>query len=240
MTKPYQLIHLKTVDSTNRYLKDYALTHNPVMPVFCKTDQQTQGYGQQNRSWTSNDDSALFSLIYPVPLNTLIEGILSLKVAALLHQCLQELTQATLYLKWPNDLFNKEGKVSGILIEQVKTEDYRALIIGIGINRGNGKLMHGVSSVPDFDIDQLIGRLFEHIKPPGLVNFCKPSLLTYWKQYDFFSLNEAVQLISNNTQESGTYLGINLHGQACIQQDKTIQTISSGQTSIRKQQNFSQ
>jgi BirA family biotin operon repressor/biotin-[acetyl-CoA-carboxylase] ligase len=118
-SKPFEIIRLETVDSTSRYLKEFVTENRPIKPIFCTTKIQTSGYGQQKRSWVTNQESAIFSLAYPLEAGFELSGLLSLQFAALLHQSLNELTSDTLYLKWPNDLFNGQGKVAGMLIEQV-------------------------------------------------------------------------------------------------------------------------
>ncbi|GAB6070638.1 hypothetical protein JCM30760_17350 [Thiomicrorhabdus hydrogeniphila] len=237
MNTPYTLIQLQSVDSTNRYLKDYVSEHQPCSAVFCITEQQTAGYGQQNRKWQTNKDSAIFSWAVPLNPQDKITGLVSLQIATLLHQSLTEITKDMLQLKWPNDLYNTQGKVAGILIEQVVKKDYRALIIGIGINRNHNDLIASASSVSQFKTETLIDKLFKKTELPGLVNFSVQSLLDYWQTHDMFAINEPIELITAenaNSKLNGIYLGINQNGQALINLNGKIQTLTSGQTSIRK------
>lgn len=237
MTQSFTLIQLNSIDSTNRYLKEWVVKHRPQNTVFCVTQQQTAGYGQQNRIWQTNKDSAIFSIAYPLDPNVNLPGLVSLRIASLLHQCLTQLTGDTLYLKWPNDLYNQHGKVAGILIEQIVKKDYRALIIGIGINRNHAGLIESASSIRDFDTEALIHLLYQKIQLPGLVNFSIIDLFEYWKQHDLFSINEPIQLITaenGNSAQEGIYLGINPLGQALIKIAGKTQILTSGQSSIRK------
>lgn len=234
MHSPYEIISLDTVDSTSRYLKEYVAENRPSKPIFCTTKIQTSGYGQQKRSWITNQDSAIFSLAYPLDAGFELSGLLSLQIAALLHQSLNELTADALYLKWPNDIFNGQGKVAGILIEQVLKKDYRALIIGIGINRGHSEAIEGSSSVEPFDLDALLERFFVKIQQAGLQNYSHIKLAEYWQAHDLFQVNETVRLISPDKEEIGLYLGINPDGQALIEVGGEIKALSSGLSSIRK------
>lgn len=237
MNTGYTLIELQTVDSTNRYLKDYVSEHKPTSAVFCVTEQQTAGYGQQKRKWQTNKDSAIFSWAVPLKPQDKITGLVSLQTATLLHQSLSEITDDELLLKWPNDLYNAQGKVAGILIEQVVKKDYRALIIGIGINRNHNDLIASASSVSKFKTETLIDKLFNKTELPGLVNFSVNTLLDYWQTYDMFAVNEPIELITaenTNNKQNGIYLGINQHGQALININGKIAPLTSGQTSIRK------
>ncbi|HHS99432.1 MAG TPA: biotin--[acetyl-CoA-carboxylase] ligase [Thiomicrospira sp.] len=237
MPSSYQTIQLETIDSTSRYLKDYVKNNRPTTAVFCTTKIQTNGYGQQKRSWITNQDSAIFSLAYPLARGYQLSGLVSLHIASLLHQTLTELTSETLYLKWPNDIYNEQGKVAGMLIEQVINKDYRSFIIGVGINRYSAQstpLAEGSSAVIDFNLETFFENFFTKIQQSELQNYSYNELSHYWQNHDLFSIDEIVNLISPNLKEQGTYLGINPHGQAIVKLlDSTI-TLSSGQTSIRK------
>lgn len=235
--KNYDLIALESVDSTSRFLKDYVSENRPNKPLFCTTKNQTAGYGQQKRSWITNEKSAIFSLAYPLDKDYVLSGLVSLHIASLLHQTLTELTADTLYLKWPNDIFNDSGKVAGILIEQVIKKDYRVFIIGIGINRDASKatpLSEGSSSVKHFDLEVFFQNFFKKIQQSELQNYSQQELAHYWQLNDLFKRDETVKLISLDIEEQGIYLGVNPQGQAVIKLPDTIKTLSSGQTSIRK------
>lgn len=241
----FQTIELDSVDSTNRYLKDYCLEGRPQQAVFCFTKKQTAGYGQQQRSWLSNNDSATFSLAYPLDVKAKITGLMSLQIAVLLQQTLLEIIPSStenLYLKWPNDLFNEQGKVAGILIEQIIKKDYRCLIIGIGINRhqeNQKTLIDGASSLPMFEINKLFDCFFSKIKSTGLVGFSADDLHNHWQKNDYFKIGEDVKIVSPKIEQQAYYLGINREGQAKVQINQQTQLLTSGQTSLRKLANSS-
>lgn len=238
MNPYYTTIRLDTIDSTNRFLKDYVAEQQGLNPIVCTTKNQTAGYGQQKRSWQTNENSAIFSIAYPLNSQDKITGLVSLHIARLIHQSLTELTGDTLFLKWPNDIYNQQGKVAGILIEQVIKKEYRCLIIGVGINRNHSNLIDSASSVSNFKTEELIEHIFEKINFQGLVNFSIIELLDYWKTHDLFAIEEAIQLITAediDSSQPGIYLGINPQGKALIRLDQKIQSLTSGQTSIRKQ-----
>lgn len=238
---PYSVISLKTVDSTNRYLKDYVKQTPSNQIVFCTTEQQTAGYGQQSRAWLSNSDSVLFSFALPIQKTQIIYGSLSLNFAIILHQCLTELTQQTFYLKWPNDLYNHQGKVAGILIEQVNTKEHKTLIIGMGINRHQAPDIEQASASANFDKTTLFDLLFEKLSAPShplnsLDPKTTPDFLypNYWQQHDWFRLHSRVKINTKQTFAEGIYLGINTQGQAEVEINNTITPLSSGLESMRK------
>jgi len=242
--KNYDIIALERVDSTSRFLKDYVSENRPKTPLFCTTKNQTAGYGQQKRSWITNEKSAIFSLAYPLDKDYVLSGLVSLHIASLLHQTLTELTAETLYLKWPNDIFNDSGKVAGILIEQVIKKDYRAFIIGIGINRDSPEIMNEVdssSSIKSFEIHDLFRIFHQKFQQSKLQHYYESELSKYWQKHGLFSIGESVQVIQPNQTntdslktEQGIYRGFDSHGQAKIEVNGTLTLLASGQTSMRK------
>lgn len=235
----YDLINLETVDSTNAFLKQYIKINRVDRPLICVTQRQTAGYGQRQRAWLTNTQSCIFSIAYP-----LVQGVasitpsLSLKVAVSLRRSLTHLVPDSLWLKWPNDLYNRQGKVAGILIEVTKTPDAQScLIIGIGINRQALMLTQrqvGASALSYFDTEALLDLLMENLSSLAMAQ----NDYDYWAWHDYFSLGEAVNLISHDNaviQKQGLYQGIDHDGTAKIDTGQSeLMRLTSG-WSIRKQ-----
>ncbi len=101
------------------------------------TDYQSQGKGQRGNSWSSErGKNLLFSfLLKPTFLGVgdayLINIIAGLGVAKLVTKTLPELICT---LKWPNDVFVGDKKISGILMETAISSHFENAIVGIGIN----------------------------------------------------------------------------------------------------------
>ena len=131
-----QFFYLKEVDSTNRYLRRLLLEETLSEGSLVVTDFQQAGRGQVGNVWESEDGkNLLFSLlIYPhfLPVNRqfLISQIVSLSVKEVL-----ELYIEGVQIKWPNDIYWKDRKICGILIEHdLMGEWLSQSIIGVGIN----------------------------------------------------------------------------------------------------------
>ncbi|WP_019894093.1 biotin--[acetyl-CoA-carboxylase] ligase [Hydrogenovibrio halophilus] len=239
MTQTYDLIELETVDSTSQYLKRCLSDQSIDRPLVCMTHEQTAGYGQQNRVWHSNDQSAIFSIAYPIDRALTLSGHASLKLASLLHQSLQSQLSIPLFLKWPNDLYDAHGKVAGILIEQALSPQSRCLVIGMGINRGpdTSELLSGgyqASALPDFSTHDLIADLMAGLQPLDFSLPWQPDQQAYWQSNDWFQKGESVLWLSNGDSQPATYLGINSLGQAELEVQQCLVPLSSGVNAIRK------
>jgi len=131
-----RIIHLSETDSTNAALK--SISENEELPSgsIVYADVQTAGRGQRGSSWESEAGKNLtFSILFrplDVPANMpfVISEMTSLCVKYTLDNYIPEIS-----VKWPNDIYHKDKKISGILIENTILQGkISESIIGIGIN----------------------------------------------------------------------------------------------------------
>ncbi len=130
-----QLIINETA-STNSYLRE--LNTKEQLPEFfsVRANFQTQGRGQRGNSWVSSPkDNLLCSLIlYPTCVSANRSFYISQIVSLSLIQTLSPFS-SDFSIKWPNDIYWKNKKIAGILIEnQFLSNDVSQSIIGIGLN----------------------------------------------------------------------------------------------------------
>lgn len=130
------VIRLKELDSTNNYMKNLVREQHPEEGSLITTDFQIGGRGQMGNGWYSErGKNLLFSLlIYPVdvPANEqfIISRIASLAVKNTLDQFTDDIR-----IKWPNDIYWKDRKIAGILIENdIQGRNITNSVIGVGIN----------------------------------------------------------------------------------------------------------
>jgi BirA family biotin operon repressor/biotin-[acetyl-CoA-carboxylase] ligase len=131
-----RLIHLSETESTNRFLQTVSETEELPSGSVVLADYQTAGRGQTGNSWESEAGQNLtFSVLFrPVdaPANRpfVISEMASLCVKYTLDRYLPDVS-----VKWPNDLYCKDRKITGILIENtILRSRVSRSIIGIGIN----------------------------------------------------------------------------------------------------------
>ena len=130
----FNIITLDKVDSTNKYCKDHIEELNHFDVVFSLN--QTSGKGRNDRIWYSSLDSLTMSIV--IKDDYLIDNFssLSLLSASSVFNGLSKYLK-NLSIKWPNDIYCGDKKISGILLESISFDRIIGLVIGIGININN-------------------------------------------------------------------------------------------------------
>ncbi|MEA4978366.1 MAG: biotin--[acetyl-CoA-carboxylase] ligase [Petrimonas sp.] len=131
-----QIIRLEETESTNSYLRDLLKSQHLEEGSVVVADFQTAGRGQVGNSWYSDKgDNLLFSLlIYPTGIPANEQFIISRMVSLAIKNTLDQFAD-DIRIKWPNDIYWKEKKIAGILIENsLQGKIIENSIIGIGLN----------------------------------------------------------------------------------------------------------
>ncbi|AIT09167.1 biotin--acetyl-CoA-carboxylase ligase [Candidatus Francisella endociliophora] len=126
-----------TIGSTNDYLLEQKLSYKYHI---CYADIQTKGRGRRGGKWVSeNQDNIYSSLAFHCNCNISESKLMSVKVAlgvfVTIKEHLPEKLQQYLKIKLPNDIYFKDQKLAGILIEtkNIKQDSFD-IVIGVGIN----------------------------------------------------------------------------------------------------------
>ena len=124
------------LESTNRSLLDFAGktdTHRHAILA----NRQTGGYGQYGRGWYSPTGGLYLSYGWHLDVMRYHSpGILSTWAGVAVLRALKHFVKKqSIYLKWPNDIYCKQGKLGGILVETGQFPSGKLACIGVGINR---------------------------------------------------------------------------------------------------------
>jgi len=100
------------------------------------TDFQLDGKGQPGNSWEAEEGrNLLFSIVlhpYHVPMDELflLSELVSVSIKEALDKYASDIT-----VKWPNDIYWKNEKLAGILIENsLQGSRIKTVVIGVGLN----------------------------------------------------------------------------------------------------------
>ena len=157
---------------------------------FLYAGYQTAGRGQTGNSWESEEGKNLLCSILLPPdrnlhfLNIAVGGALLRTVSG------YGLPVTELSIKWPNDIYWKDKKLAGILVENaIVGSEIRYSIAGIGLNANQTKF---VSDAPnpislkqirgmDFAIDELMERLYDEVHK--VLNEPEEAVWAYYKSH---------------------------------------------------------
>jgi len=155
------IVTLETVLSTNAHLAQLASGSELPEGYTLASRYQRAGKGQGTNGWESEAGKNLtFStLLYPRFLKARDQFWLSKAIALSVHDFAGQFIPGT-SIKWPNDLYVGEQKISGTLIENILEKDFiRQSVIGIGFNV-NQVIFRGGAPNP-VSLTQLTGKTYD-------------------------------------------------------------------------------
>lgn len=154
-------IFLSETNSTNSYLDELCNTTSVAELTSVYTDFQTAGRGQRGNSWESEAGAnLLFSfVVYPDFLEARKQFLLSQITALALQEVLSQYTDE-IRIKWPNDIYWKDKKICGTLIENDLTGIHISRSIsGTGVNLNQESFL---SDAPNpVSLFQITGRRYD-------------------------------------------------------------------------------
>ncbi len=128
---------LDCVDSTNNYAMGQVHAGLAKHGQAWFANEQTAGKGQRGKKWETgkNENIALSITVVPSRLQPTHQFCLSVAVALGCYDFFYEIAGKETSIKWPNDIYWRDRKAGGILIENVlQGTDWKYAVIGIGIN----------------------------------------------------------------------------------------------------------
>ncbi len=155
-------IEIDETNSTNDYLKSLLATLDGVQQeprlTVAYADYQTSGRGQGTNTWESErGKNLLFSILcHPVWLPIQSQFITSEAIALALRDALSAYTDG-ISIKWPNDIYWNDRKISGTIIENTLSGGHiKDCIIGTGVDV-NQETFHSDAPNP-VSLKQIIGK----------------------------------------------------------------------------------
>ena len=168
---------MSDISSTN----DYLLSLDTEEDVCVRTDYQSAGKGMGTNTWESEaGKNLLFSiLVHPVWLSVTEQYLLSMAEAIAIHDALTEFLELTmgvetikkLTIKWPNDIYWEDKKLSGTRIDgNIKGGVLQDFVIGTGINVNQQRFFSDAPNPvslyqitgKEYDNDEILNKILEH------------------------------------------------------------------------------
>lgn len=232
----------KSIDSTNAWLLD-----NGKEGDVCLSEAQTSGRGRRDNPWISPDSGNIYlSFCCYIDNNVQHRSLLGLVAGIATAEALQEIGLTGHGLKWPNDIFWKDKKLGGILVQTA--ENYQKFIIGIGLNVSlpdaiRDEITQTAVSLEEalqdtaFDretvVVTLLQRLLLHLEMFAELPF--HAFSHSWQRWDILHGRE-VKFQHQDQEITGKVEGIDQHGRIAICLDTTskIDYFSAADIKLKK------
>ena len=221
-------IILNTTESTNNHAMEALRSGNVADGTVFFALEQTKGKGQRSKSWFSNkgENLVLSTIRDTTALKIDNQFQISCITALACHDLISSYTDDDVRIKWPNDLYWRDRKAGGILIENmIKGNSWDKAIIGIGINI-NQTIFPEMPKLP-VSLKQITGTSFDPIELAKelCMNLDRRLHLLNTGQFEhqlleynatLYKKNEVVQFKKANRKFEATINGVNEQGQLIL------------------------
>lgn len=218
----YHIFSCKEIDSTNDYFKREG-KHFP-SPSVLTADYQTNGRGRYIRKWEGGNKDLLFSIVTDEKSRYEILMPVAIMMATRKYHL-------PTFIKWPNDIYIEDRKLSGILIEQIyEGKDFGYQIIGVGINFTQKERLHSTG----------IEEFTDNLNKYSLLKNILDTLEEIKKQ----PFEQVMQTYTNNNliynreihyqDESYKVIGFTAEGHLVAKNDHRLRIIQSDEIDIKK------
>ena len=155
-----QIKYFDSIKSTQISLKSYIKTNKYCLPLAFYTKHQTDGIGSRDNKWIGKKGNLFFSFVIKKSLlpDDLLMQSASIYFSYIFKEILSEFGSKCI-LKWPNDLYIKDKKISGTIT--TVTDDL--IFCGIGLNIIDVSSNFGYLDI-NVDIKQLLNKYFNALE----------------------------------------------------------------------------
>ncbi len=234
---------LPVIDSTNQYLMENIASLSS--GDACVAEYQMAGRGRRGRQWVSPFGANLYlSLYWRLEQGPAAAIGLSLVIGIIMAEVLHELGAGEVRVKWPNDLYLRDRKLAGILVEiSGKAGDAAHLVIGAGINLAMREMAEPVINQGWINLQEADIHIDRNALAAKLINELRLALPVFerdgfaafaarWRVLDNF-YNRPVKLLIGEREIQGIARGIDAQGALLLERNGEIKPYLGGEISLR-------
>lgn len=221
-------IELLTVESTNNYAMGLARAGMAQHGASVFAHEQTKGKGQRSKKWISSRglNIAMSVIIEPEELNSLRLFSLSMMTSLAVRDLLIRYVRDEIKIKWPNDIFWRDRKAAGILIENLwQGDEWKFAILGIGINVNQTDFRELATKAvslkqitgKDFTPIVLANELCEYLDEKFRLLVADSSTIVNQYKSHLYKINEPIKLKKANRIFEASFKDVNDNGQMIVQ-----------------------
>lgn len=231
--------------STNQFLLD-RIENKKLENYLVLAESQTHGRGRRGREWVSPFASNIYmSLLWTLNISIAEMSGLSLVVAISVAKAIQSFGINNVMLKWPNDIYVDNKKISGVLLElRGEANSPCNAVIGMGVNVNMPKLMgdrinqqwSDMESILKKNINrnhviaQILNELIPRLEKFSEYGFSE--FIDEWNSFDLLA-EQKIKIEGNMNLSEGIAHGVDKQGALLVEHNGKIQSLYSGEVSVR-------
>ena len=221
-----QVYEFDSVVSTMDVAREYEKSLSSDASFVVSAHHQSQGRGRQGKMWVNAQESILFTIILPTLSFKDMSGF-SLVVGIGIVEALS-LQSRGVKLKWPNDIYNHDGKkIGGILVEVSDR-----ILIGIGLNLKGAP--HWGLSLDTFGLtdrvsieDAVIRRILQDAR-----FFARTGFLAYQEAFSRLDYLKGRNVLCSQTDTSGVCIGVDVDGALLVNSSDGVSRVVAGSVTV--------
>ena len=250
-----------SIDSTNNWcLNQHKEGRN--LPFSCFSEEQTSGKGRRGKHWISTSNSNLtMSVVWRFALPEQPLHLLPLSIAIAIVQTLEYFGLQQVQIKWPNDVYVRGRKISGVLIEtqpirsevkKVNNDVSVAVVVGVGLNydmseyeAGEQKgvmvltdiceqfVIQNIHSLPTRQ--QVASMLLTNVVSvcQNFQQFVNVHFELFSTRYDYCKGKNVEIILDDNVSLSGVAQGINENAELTVMIEGELRVFNSAEVSVK-------
>lgn len=237
------IIPFETTDSTNTQAKLYCgqfKDEGITSPVLFVANQQNGGKGRLGRSFYSPADTGLYMSLL-VKTDDIENDIVCVTTATAVCvvKAIEKLCNISPKIKWVNDIYIENKKVSGILCEAVTNPDtmkIEYIIIGIGVNVSTDFFPKEIKDIAtSLPAKTNKNKLCAYITDNIVEELSRISDRSFIEKYKELSLvlGKEITYTENDEVKEATAIDIDNNGGLIIKTADGTKTLSTGEITVR-------
>lgn len=237
------VLYYKQTGSTNDLAKELILQHSVPNGTVVVAAFQTQGKGQQQRTWESQAGKNLLCtyILNERDLDFQYQIYFNMAISCAVRNCIAFfIPKQKVQIKWPNDVYINKQKIAGILIENtLMGESWKHAFVGIGINVNQSTFNHeqatslGLIANNNLDINEVLQILSTQLMHYlNMIN--EDSKETIHAEYNthLMHIGEMSRYLAHGEEKQGILRGIDQHGRLVIENNSHSETYQHGEIKL--------
>ena len=198
-------------------------------------NEQTHGKGRRGNEWISPPGNIYLSIVLKNDFPIKQHYIFSILTLLSIKKTINEFGSQEIFFKWPNDIFYKNKKFGGLILENINYNNNDIIIIGLGINVSSSPQVEGyettfVKKFIDIDNKIILLECF-FLNFFSLLNNIKNLKNRFFLDFknSLMYLNKKINIqIDNDKKITGIFKDINDEGALVLHKEDKIMNIYSG------------